>query len=338
MCISLGENSNIGYMISVIVAMYNAEPYIRKCMDSLLAQRYVDFEVVCVDDASQDGSVGIVEEYAKRDARIRLLRMERNVGQAVARNYAIEHARGDIVTTLDADDWFDEESLEGIAEVFDRYPKTDCALFRCVDVYEDGRTEEYNGKEFDVLGGEEACFLSLTWSIHGSYATRRELYERYPYDTTCHLYSDDNTTHIHYYVSREVRQSNARYYYLQHSRSATHRVSTERMSYMEAADSLCRQLVALSCSEEMSAEAETQRWRIVVDSYYYYYTHRKEFSKQERRYCLDEIKKGWKRVERKRLKGNISRKFGYVPFRGSWTLFRAEEELYFALRGILGRN
>ncbi len=325
-------------MISVIVAVYNAERYIKKCLDSLMVQRYQDYEVICVDDASTDASTMIIKEYVEKDARFRLLRMEKNVGQAVARNYGIDHAVGDIVTALDADDWFDEESLEGIAKTFEEYPATDCAVFRCMMAYEDGRVEEYDGEKFQVMTGRDASFLSLTWRIHGYYATRREFYEQYPYDTTCHLYSDDNTTHVHYYISREVRQSEGRYYYLQHPLSATHRLSTEKMLFMEAADSLCRQLKALGSDDEMLVEAEMQRWKIVVDCYYYYHNNRSKFNKEEQKYCLDKIKKGWGSVDIKRLKGILPYKLGYIPFHRSWTLFRAEEELYFALRGLLGKN
>ncbi len=325
-------------MISVIVAVYNAEGYIRKCLDSLLAQTYGDFEVVCVDDASTDSSPSIIAEYVEKDSRFHLLRMEKNVGQAVARNRGIDYSTGDIVTALDADDWFDADSLRGIVDTFKQYPETDCAVFRCMMAREDGRVEEYDGLKFDVLSGRDAAYESLTWRIHGYYATRREFYEQYPYDTTCHLYSDDNTTHVHYYLSRQVRQSRGRYYYLQHPLSATHRLSMEKMLFMEAADSLCRQLRELSCDEQMMMEAETQRWKIVVDCYYYYYMHRDHFSPEERKYCLEKIKKGWGSADTKRIKGTLPYKLGYIPFKHCWFLFRMEEELYFALRGLLHKN
>ncbi len=325
-------------MISVIVAVYNAEDFIRKCLDSLINQTFKDFEVICIDDASTDSSVAIINEYMLKDTRIKLLRMEKNAGQAVARNYGIVHAKGDIITFLDADDWFDEQSLRAIADTFEQYPQTDCAVFRCIMAYEDGRQEEYKGEDFEVLSGRDASFLSLTWRIHGCYAARCELYEKYPYDTTSHLYSDDNTAHVHYFISREVRQSKASYYYFQHSRSATHRISIEKMHYMAAAESLCKQMNELGCDDEMLSLAQTQWWRIIVDCYFYYYKNRRLFTKEDKAYCLATIRSSYKEIDLTKVGRQLLHRLGYMPLAKKWILFRLEEEFYFFLRSLLGRN
>ncbi len=325
-------------MISILVAVYNAERYIRTCLASLAQQTYTAFEVLCVDDASTDTSAEIIAEYASRDPRFRLIRLPENKGQAAARNVALRHSHGEIITMVDADDWLATDALQSISDTFARFPLADCVLFRCILVSPDGTEEEYHGDKVEVLTGREASLLSFTWRIHGCYAARRALYEQYPFDTTCHLYSDDNTTRVHYYTSREVRQSEGRYYYYQHALSATHRLTTERMLYMTAADSLCRQLEALGCDDEMRSIAETQRWRVVVDSYFYYYKHRRQFSREDRAYCRAAIKQGLRHTDLTRVDKALTRKFGYMPLFKRWHLFRAEEECYFFLRRLLRRN
>lgn len=96
--------------ISVIVPVYNAERYLRDCIDSILHQTHAHFEVILVNDGSKDGSATICDEYVKKDSRIRVRHME-NSGVSVARNTALEMATGDFVTFVDSDDWLEPEML-----------------------------------------------------------------------------------------------------------------------------------------------------------------------------------------------------------------------------------
>ena len=91
-------------LISVIMAAYNAERFVGEAIDSVLAQTYANWELVCVDDCSADGTVGVVEDYAAREARVRLIRNATNLGAAQSRNVAIENAQGEYLAILDADD------------------------------------------------------------------------------------------------------------------------------------------------------------------------------------------------------------------------------------------
>ena len=90
--------------VSVIVPVYKAEKYLRKCVDSILAQTFKDFEVLLVDDGSPDGSGAICDEYAKKDPRVRVFHKE-NGGVSSARNAALNVALGKYVTMVDADDF-----------------------------------------------------------------------------------------------------------------------------------------------------------------------------------------------------------------------------------------
>lgn len=89
--------------LSVVIPVYNAAPYLRGSLGSVLNQTLNDIEVICIDDGSTDGSSAILAEYAARDGRIRVL-TQANVGQGVARNRGLERATGEYVYFMDADD------------------------------------------------------------------------------------------------------------------------------------------------------------------------------------------------------------------------------------------
>ncbi|MCD7830078.1 MAG: glycosyltransferase, partial [Clostridiales bacterium] len=98
-------------MVSVILPVYNVERYLRQSLDSILDQTLTDFELICINDGSTDGSRAILEEYAQKDARITVLDQE-NHGLGAARNRGLAVAQGEYVIFLDSDDFFAPELLE----------------------------------------------------------------------------------------------------------------------------------------------------------------------------------------------------------------------------------
>ena len=92
--------------LSVIVPVYKVEKYIHKCVDSILNQTFTDFELILVDDGSPDKCGEICDEYAKKDARIRVIHKE-NGGLSDARNFGIDAAKGEIIGFVDSDDIID---------------------------------------------------------------------------------------------------------------------------------------------------------------------------------------------------------------------------------------
>ena len=97
--------------VSVIVPVYNVEPYLRRCLDSILAQTFTDFEAILVDDGSTDGSGAICDEYAAMDNRFMVVHQE-NKGVAKARLTAFEHSRGELITFIDADDYVSDNYIK----------------------------------------------------------------------------------------------------------------------------------------------------------------------------------------------------------------------------------
>jgi len=320
--------------VSVLVAVYNAGQFLARCLDSLLGQTLSDIQVICVDDASTDGSLRLLNDYALRDMRIDVLRLQDNCGQAHARNVGLSVAKGEVICMVDADDWLSPDALERLYDAFD--DATDCVLFDLVSVY-DNHEEHYDMPAFTVLTGEEAFRLSLTWKIHGLYGVRADIHRRFPYDETCRLYSDDNTTRIHYLASRRVARCRGIYYYRQHDASATHQVSVRRFDYLRANESMRRQMLEAGVGQKLLAEYENHRWLNLVGIYMFYHVHGKELTSCERRYGRSELYRTWLSIDRTLLNKETTAKFGYRPCQ-SWRLFRLQEWLYFTLRGLLGRN
>ena len=90
--------------ISVIIPMYNAEKYVRKCLDSIISQTYENLEIIVVNDGSKDSSREICEEYVQKDSRVKLINKE-NGGAGSARNTGIEVSTGEFISFIDSDDY-----------------------------------------------------------------------------------------------------------------------------------------------------------------------------------------------------------------------------------------
>lgn len=108
-------------LLSIITPSYKSENSISKTIESVLSQTYKNWEMIIVDDVSPDNSNAIIEAYCKQDSRIKLIKLEKNSGPAVARNRAIKEAKGRYIAFLDADDIWMPEKLEKQIAFMDKY-------------------------------------------------------------------------------------------------------------------------------------------------------------------------------------------------------------------------
>lgn len=150
--------------ISVIVPVYKAENYLHRCVDSLLAQTFTDFEVLLVDDGSPDRSGEICDEYAQKDDRVRVFHKE-NGGVSSARNVGIDNALGEYTIHADPDDWVEPNMLE---ELYKKAQEEDADMVIC-DFIKHTATKEImceqrptNNTSFDVLND------ILVQKLHGA--------------------------------------------------------------------------------------------------------------------------------------------------------------------------
>ena len=118
--------------ISVIVPVYKAEKYLHKCVDSILAQTFKDFEILLIDDGSPDASGAICDEYARKDNRVRVFHKE-NGGVSSARQCGIDNAKGEYTIHADPDDWVEPTMLE---ELYNKAVEENADMVIC-DYYND---------------------------------------------------------------------------------------------------------------------------------------------------------------------------------------------------------
>lgn len=107
-------------MVSIVVPIYNAENYLRRCVDSILNQEYTDFELLLVNDGSTDASGDICEEYGAQDPRVIVIQKE-NTGVSDSRNRALDRARGKYLQFLDSDDWITPDATRLFVRAAEEY-------------------------------------------------------------------------------------------------------------------------------------------------------------------------------------------------------------------------
>ncbi len=152
--------------LSIIVPVYKVEPYIHKCVDSILNQSFTDFELLLVDDGSPDNCGKICDEYAAKDKRVRVIH-KANGGLSDARNFGLEEAIGEYVSFIDSDDWVDEniysESLE--------YMQKNELDIVCFDVTEVRTNKNLVRHKFDgdkIFDAQDALYKILVDEIDNS--------------------------------------------------------------------------------------------------------------------------------------------------------------------------
>lgn len=338
-------------LFTILIAVHDTARFLPKMLESLLGQTFGDFEAICIDDASTDDSWEVLQAYARRDARIRLLHLDRNVGAGGARNAGLALAQGEYITMLDSDDWYEPDTLANIQHTIATHPKADSIVMRLVQHFEDDKGQPLGSQEYaipypadTVVRGFEAFRLSLDWQVHGLYFVRAEIHRAHPYDTSALLYADDNTSHIHYLHSRNVAFSAGTYCYRRHATSMTSHFSMRTFDRLDADASLCCQIAAEIRQGSIDKEqaravrqiCETRRWRNLVDAYWQMHLHRDEISLEETREIHDRIAKALSKVQFSLVERRWLCRPGYLPTH-NYVFFRLQAELYFAMRRLLCR-
>lgn len=127
---------------SVIVTVYKVEPYLKACVDSILAQTFQDFELILVDDGSPDGAPALCDAYAARDSRVRVIHQP-NAGVVRARQAGLRAAEGQYILFVDGDDWISPQYLTRGRELLEE-TQAELILFAFSDEYENNSRVIYN--------------------------------------------------------------------------------------------------------------------------------------------------------------------------------------------------
>ncbi len=181
-------------IISVIVPVYNAEPHLHECIDSILSQTYTDFEIILVNDGSQDNSGKICDEYARKDNRITVIH-QKNQGQAVARNNAIAIAKGEWIHFVDSDDLIHPQMLEILYATVDETTQISmCNLYKdhiCPEGFcsykNKWKSTKYSVNE-DTLVFLMCNYYLIYWVVCAK-LIKKEIIEKFPF-TPGKIYED----------------------------------------------------------------------------------------------------------------------------------------------------
>ncbi|MCM1292334.1 MAG: glycosyltransferase [Bacteroides sp.] len=216
--------------ISVIVPVYNAECYLRECVDSILAQTFADFELILVDDGSKDSSTAICDEYAARDPRVRVIH-QANAGVSAARNAGLDAARGEWISFVDADDWIEPEML---GDLICKAQEKNADVVSCdfCFAYSDGHTEPHKTFEWDhgYKTKEDALagYINNTWTITWACIIERALLvsNNIYYPIGLRWCEDFNVAVKVFFFAKKIAKVDRAYYmYRQNEQSICHNMS-----------------------------------------------------------------------------------------------------------------
>ena len=215
-------------MISVIVPVYNVEPYLRKCLDSIINQTYQNLEILLVDDGSSDKCGEICDQYAKLDNRIKVFHTA-NRGLSEARNLGLDNAKGEYIGFVDPDDWIEPDMYELLLK---RLEETKADIVECGMIKEYWDKSEESKKENMELTGKEALRLLLIGKM--SNAVWNKLWKRQCFETVCfpvgRVYEDIATTYLIFAVASHVCIiAENKYHYLQREGSLSKVRSMENL-------------------------------------------------------------------------------------------------------------
>lgn len=192
----LGSDDLEEPLISVIVPVYRVEKYLRKCVDSILAQDYKNLEILLVDDGSPDNCPLICDEYAQKDSRIKVIHKS-NGGLSDARNMGLDCMHGEYVAFVDSDDYVDNNYIRVMYELMIRCNTKMSVLPICTE-YEDGSTYSVSKQKIlETKFSSEQLLEDIMYQWHFETNAFCKLYHRSLFEQTCYpkgeLYEDFST-------------------------------------------------------------------------------------------------------------------------------------------------
>ena len=220
-------------MISVIVPVYNTEKYLDKCMKSILSQKYKDFEVILINDGSTDGSPRMCEEWAKQDARVRVIHQE-NKGLAQTRNVGLAHAKGDYIAWVDSDDYVKETFL---SHMMDMMQQSGADMVMCSFESDIDGEIKFEGKEriheaeYDSDGFLDMVYTYGLFSVVWNKLVKKSAYQDVVFPTG-RLFEDSSVARkVAKNCNKIVVTGEPLYYYRRHSESITMKKRDAKQAY-----------------------------------------------------------------------------------------------------------
>ncbi len=226
-------------LISVIVPIYKVEKYLKKCVESILEQTYSNLDIILVDDGSPDNCGDIIEEFRKKNERIRTIH-QKNGGLSDARNSGIKIAKGKYIVCIDSDDWIEKNMIEVL---YKDIINTNSDISVCEFVEEDDlqnilSTKKYNN-EIIEFSSKEALKSLIKQDILTNHAWNKlykaSLFEGIEYPKG-QLMEDVSTTYkLFEKANKIVYQNTSLYHYIQRGTSILGNITEKRINDQEFA-------------------------------------------------------------------------------------------------------
>lgn len=286
-------------VITVVMAVYNAEQYIHRSIQSVQAQTYKDWKMICVNDGSTDNTLDILCEYALRDTRISYITKE-NGGPASARAVAYEKLTTPYAIMLDADDIYTEDLLENLVKIAQE-KRPDCIAPNLLIEQSDGSYMDWNTcyhwREGDVISGKEAfskCFVGA--SLHGVNLWNSDLLRKYATGDNANynqFNEDEYIQRLLFINSKEVFFSNGSYIYTRNNKSITKGLPLKHLGYL----STCRKYIELidkyHIGMEIANSIKEYYLRHIIALQIRLYKNMKGMSREHYHIMLSELKKAY---------------------------------------------
>ena len=252
-------------LISIVIPVYNAEKYLRACLDSVLAQTYKNWEAICVNDGSSDNSAQILKEYAAKDARFHIINQQ-NSGVSTARNTGMRQTTGKYLMYLDSDDIWHPQTLEILQNVMEK-SNADMGCFKYQEVYPDTKII-YNN--YMVDSDLKLCKTPLLSFIHRKIKTGILIWNKiYRTDkikniSFCNLKQGEDDVYslsVLLKISSIAMLDNVLYYYMQNPQSIMHqadeaKIRGNRLKIEEKITAIIQDYCLLSSDELLKKECQ----------------------------------------------------------------------------------
>lgn len=213
-------------VISIVVPVFNVEKYLSHCLDSIIGQSYNNLEIICVNDGSTDNSADILDLYAAKDYRIKII-TQKNAGLSVARNTALDYATGEYISFIDSDDWIAPDFYEIL---INEALASDAQVVQCgyhkiseehdkIKLFSAGCWQNYT----EILSNLDKCYVwNKIW--------RADILKKYQLRFEPHLYYEDIlfTAKAAKHITNWVLIDYAGYFYRYNPASITHAPDKEK--------------------------------------------------------------------------------------------------------------
>ena len=226
-------------LISVILPIYKVEKYLKKCIESILTQTYKNLDIILVDDGSPDKCGEIIEEFQKKDKRIRTIH-QNNGGLSAARNNGIKIANGKYIVCIDSDDWIEKDMIEVL---YKNIVNTNSDISICEFIEEDEYGKILSNKKYNNEIIEFSSIEALRSLIKQDILTNHawnKLYKKNLFDEIEYpkgqLMEDVSTTYkLFEKANKIVYQNTVLYHYIQRGTSILGNISEKRINDQELA-------------------------------------------------------------------------------------------------------